>query len=460
MSQKRSNQVKTIRLADGTAGKTLRITGTPIGKGKQGAVYIKYGRGTASKQAVKIFHGCSYEAEECIKKLTTVRFPKNMPICRPKKWFKTEDGCFGYVMDLKKDGFVEYKDLLHILSRQGSGSKELPGLLILCRIAYGLSEIIDCIHEMGWVFPDLSENNFAFHPKTGLVMLFDTDNLREVSEAAAGNIAIRGTYGTMAPELVLGQSYPNVNSDHFALAGVIFQMFFHHYPYDGKAMMEEINDADYYRKFHGVDPVFIFSHSRPGRMLPREGYYREMWETWEHRIPGELKTMFLRTFETGARHPEKRPDAKAWMKLFAKLARQVAYCPECRHEMFTEGDLFDCPICKKKSRIPRIRVHTKEESYRIPFYKNQEISPFEVEGEGDSKRNFPFHDGLLPIAKVVESNGKPYLVNLDPRGKVWTCSYESIGQSVEYGAGNLFAKNACMKIPVREGEWVIWPEDN
>ena len=170
--------------------------------------------------------------------------------------------------------------------------------------------------------------------------------------------------------------------------------------------------------------------------------------------------MFLRTFETGARHPEKRPDAKAWMKLFAKLARQVAYCPECRHEMFTEGDLFDCPICKKKSRIQRIRVHTKEESYRIPFYKNQEISPFEVEGEGDRKRNFPFHDGLLPMAKVVESNGKPYLVNLDPRGKVWTCSYESIGQSVEYGAGNLFAKNACMKIPVREGEWVIWPEDN
>ena len=188
-------------------------------------------------------------------------------------------------------------------------------------------------------------------------------------------------------------------------------------------MMEEINDADYYRKFHGVDPVFIFSHSRPGRALPKEGYYREMWETWEHRIPGELKTMFIRTFETGAGHPEKRPDAKAWMKVFSKLARQVAYCPECRYEMFTDGDFFDCPICKKKSRIPGIRVHTKEESYRIPFYKNQEISPFEVEGEGDRKRNFPFHDGLLPIAKVVESNGKPYLVNLDPRGKVWTCSY-------------------------------------
>jgi len=455
MGVKSSNQVKTIRLQDGTAGKTLRIKGTPVGSGKQGAVYVKQARGNASKQAVKIFHGCSRDAEECIKKLTTVKFPKNLPICRPKKWFRTEGGQFGYVMDLKKEGYVEYKDLLRILSEQGSGSIELPNLLILCRIGYGLAEIVDCIHEMGWVFPDLSENNFAFHPKNGTVVLFDTDNLREISEAASGNIAIRGTYGSMAPELVLGQTYPNVHSDNFALASVIFQMFLHHYPYDGKAMMEEINDAEYYRKYHGTDPVFIFSRSRRDRALPKIGYYEKMWDEWEHVIPTELRAMFSRTFETGAKQPQNRPSAKEWMALFGKLAGRVSYCPECRHEMFTEGMIFDCPVCRKKSRIPYLMVHANENTCRIPFYKNLEISAFEIEGKCDKKRDFLFHDGVRPIIKVAESNGKPYLVNLDPREKTWICAYGPIEQSMEYGDGNLLAKNVCVRIPMEQGEWVI-----
>ena len=460
MGQNQNSQGKTIRLAGGTAGKTLRITKTPLGKGKQGAVYGKLGRGNASRQAVKIFHTCSKDAETCIKKLTTVKFPKNMPVCYPKKWFRTEDGRFGYVMDMKKEGFVEYKDLLRILSEQGAGSKDLPGLLILCRIAYGLAEIVDQIHEMGWVFPDLSENNFAFHPRTGLVMLFDADNLREAAEAAAGNVAIRGTYGSMAPELVLGQAYPNANSDNFALASVIFQMFFHHYPYDGKAMLEEINDVEYYQKYHGIDPVFVFSHSRQSRALPNNGYGKDLWDVWEHVIPLELKGMFCRTFEAGAKRPEKRPTAKEWMSLFSKLARQVAYCPECRHEMFVEGDFFPCPICKKKSWISHIFVHTKESVYRFPFYKNQEISPFEIGDGSDKKAVFAFHEGIRPIAKLAESSGKPYLVNLDPRGKTWTCTYGPIEQAMEYGDGNLFAKNACVKIPMRQGQWMIRLEDD
>ncbi|MBQ6855575.1 MAG: hypothetical protein IJO13_00565 [Lachnospiraceae bacterium] len=56
---------------------------------------------------------------------------------------------------------------------------------------------------------------------------------------------------------------------------------------------------------------------------------------------------------------------------------------------------------------------------------------------------------------MAESNGKPYLVNLDPREKTWICAYGPIEQSMEYGDGNLLAKNVCVRIPMEQGEWVI-----
>lgn len=457
MKQNERKRKKTIQLElfDGTAGKTLRIVEQPIGGGRQGTVYIKRGRGKARDEAVKIFHHCSPEAENAIKKLISARFPKDVPICRPKKWFHTKDGRFGYIMDLVGEDFVEYKDLIHRLTENGDQKDGLPSLAIICRICYGLAEILHCIHENGWVFPDLSENNFAFHPQKGLVVMFDSDNLRETSEAERGNVAICGTYGSMAPELVLGKSYPSRMSDNFALASVIFQMFMHHYPYDGKAMLEEINDIDYYRQYHGVDPVFAFSSKRRSRILPNTGYYQEMWDCWENVIPDQLKSMFRRAFETGASHPQKRPEPKEWMYVFYMLARKVIYCPECKYEMFAKEEQYQCPKCKKEFYIPKMWCGKRLLEVRIPIYKNREISPFEIEFSPDCHAEFPFHKAVLPIAKLVEDAGRPYLVNFDTRGTQWTCTYGKFKQTMAYGDGNLFAENVCIQIPVKNGTWTV-----
>ena len=454
-SENKGKRSITLELKDGTAGKSIRISKEPIGGGKQGSVYIKRGRGKSPDQAVKIFHQCSAEAEESIKKLIAAKFPKDVPICKPKKYFHTKDGRFGYVMDLIGEDFVQYKDLIAYLSDGGGNAEKLPNLAIICRICYGLAEIIQCIHDMGWVFPDLSENNFAFQPKTGAVILFDADNLREEAEAKAGNVAIRGTYGSMAPELVLGTSYPNQHSDNFALASVIFQMFMHHYPYDGKAMLEEINDTDYYRQFHGIDPIFAFSVKNKKRNLPRTGYYAEMWDRWEKVIPDMLKILFYQAFGIGAKNPGKRPEPKEWMYQFHRLARKVIYCPKCKHEMFADSDLCECPKCGKVSWIPSLWVGNRMLGCKIPIYKNQEISPFEIEFTKECQQEFAFHKAVEPFAKLVEDEGRPYLVNLDPRKEVWSCSYGTLMQTMEYGEGNLFAENTCIRIPVKDGTWVI-----
>ena len=76
--------------------------------------------------------------------------------------------------------------------------------------------------------------------------------------------------------------------------------------------------------------------------------------------------------------------------------------------------IFDCPVYRKKSRIPYLMVHANGNSCRIPFYKN-----------------------------------------LDPREKTWICAYGPIEQPMEYGDGNLLAKNVCVRIPMEQGEWVI-----
>ncbi|MBR5266936.1 MAG: hypothetical protein IKU20_01920 [Lachnospiraceae bacterium] len=454
MEGEKEKRVKTmvLDLESGTAGKTLRLVEKPIGSGKQGSVYIKRGRGKGPDKAVKIFHQSKPETAEAVQRIIEAKFPNNMPICKPEKYFYTKDGRFGYIMNRISDGFVEYKDLLKYLSKRDEYADSIPNLAILCRIGYGLAEIIYSIHEMGWIFPDLSENNFAFHPKTGLVMLFDTDNLRKAEEAAKGKVAIRGTYGSMAPELVLEQSYPDQYSDNFALASVIFQMFMHHYPYDGKAMIEEINDTSYYNWYHGMDPVFAFSEKRRNRVLPNTGHYREMWKRW-NMFPESLKTMFRQAFEAGALCPEKRPEPKEWMLLFHELARRIIYCPECKQEMFTDDQYCECPNCKKVNLIQEMVIGNRLQSGKIPIYKNREISPFEIECSSACKREFPFHKAVLPIAKLIEDQGLPYMVNLDKRDKAWICHYGAITQEMVYGDGNLFAENVFIRIPVNRGNW-------
>ena len=444
-----------LELESGTAGKTLRIVEKPLGSGKQGTVYRKPGRGKSQAQAVKIFHQRNQKTEEAIIHLISAKFPKDVPIFKPKKYFYTKDGRFGYVMDLLGDGFVEYKDLIKQMDQKGDQAEDVPNLSILCRIGYGLAEIIHCIHEKGWLFPDLSENNFAFHPKTGQVVLFDSDNLRKAEEVEKGNVAIRGTYGSMAPELVRGACYPNRYTDNFSLASVIFQMFMHHYPYDGRAMLEEINDEDYYQRYHGTDPVFAFSDKRRSRVLPNAGYYREKWKRWKNLFPQNLKEMFFQAFEQGIEHPEQRPEPKEWMYLFHKLSRDVIYCPECKHEMFAKDYFCECPSCGKISWIPRMQIESRKNCCKLPIFKNQEICPFQIEVPFGENVNFSFHSAILPIAKLVEDRKLPYLVNLDARGERWSCSYEKIVQIMEYGDGNLFADNVCIRIPVKDGKWII-----
>ncbi len=444
-----------LELKGGNAGKRLRVYEKPLGGGKQGNVYRKKGWGKKPDQAVKIFHNCPAEAETFIKKLTAEKFPQDIPICKPLKYFHTGDGRFGYVMELKKEGFVEYKEFIQMLENPKAPSDKIPDLSVLCRVCYGLAEIVACIHEMGWVFPDLSENNFAFHPQTGQVILFDADNLRKASDAKEGKVAIRGTYGSMAPELVCGKTYPNEYTDNFALASVIFQMFIHSYPYDGNAMLEEINDAEYYLKHHGEEPVFAFSKRRPGKALPKEGYYAELWEKWNHLFPEELRRMFLRAFEDGAHSPAQRPAAREWMELFRTLARQVTYCPKCRKEFFALNISCECPNCGKIVSIPYMYVQNGTERFRIPIFRNQEICPFELEYGANNRPEFVFHDAVLPMAKLVVAQGRPYLVNLDSRKEAWICSYGRIHQKMEFGEGNLFAENIRIEIPTQRGKWVV-----
>ena len=310
---------RTFNLKAGIAGDSLVVRAKPLGSGGQGSVYLMPARNGMPKKAVKVLENSSPEFREHIKQLTKIDFLEALPICRPEKWFETAGGKFGYVMELIEDGFVEYGNLIRGIIEQRK--EMIPTTAVLYQICFELADIICYIHTKGWLYPDFSEKNFAFHPQRGRVRLFDSENMIKMEDAANGTVFISGRYGTMAPELLLYEVMPNENTDNFALASVIFQLFMYRYPYDAKAMIGVSHDWYYYQECHGRNPVFAFSENNP-EALPKQWTFEGLWQKWDA-LPEELKKMFVLAFEDGAKNPEARPKPEEWMMLFSRLSAQV-----------------------------------------------------------------------------------------------------------------------------------------
>ena len=452
---------RTFELKDGTAGERLVVRAKPLGGGGQGSVYFMPAQNGMPEKAVKVLKNSSPEFREHIKALTETKFHRDLPVCRPEKWFETTGGEFGYIMELIGEGFVEYSELIKAVTEQRKDN--IPRLTALCRICYELSDIIRYIHGKGWLYLDFSEKNFAFHPQYGLVQIFDSENMVDMKDAAKGTTFISGSFGTMAPELLLNEAKPNEDTDNFALASVIFQLFLYHYPYDAKAMIGVVQDQEYYQEHHGRKPVFAFS-AKNKAALPRKGTFEGLWEKWDA-MPYELREMFVRAFEQGAKNPKVRPKPEEWMALFSELSTKVMYCPDCRCEVFVNGETsYKCPECGKTVKVEYLHLRYGERKRMLSLFKNQQISPYQSEPGGGEEKAFSFHQAVIPVAGILIDADGANLVNLDPRKVRWFCQYgvedeegrvREITQYWEFGEGGLLAESIYVLIPLCEENCIL-----
>ena len=105
------------------------------------------------------------------------------------------EGSFGYIMDLRPEGYYELSKILASEKYNFASFKAATEACIRIVSAFRI------LHNNGYSYQDLNDGNFFIEPKTGDVLICDNDNVAPNGR----NTGILGKPRYMAPEIVVGK---------------------------------------------------------------------------------------------------------------------------------------------------------------------------------------------------------------------------------------------------------------
>lgn len=237
-------------------------------------------------------------------------------------------GSFGYVMDLRPNGYNELSDFILGVTRFRSFKVAIDACK---RMAVAFAKL----HSIGFCYQDMNDGNFFINPTTGEVLICDNDN-------AAPNHTdtfILGTPRYMAPEIVRGESHPDVWTDRFSLAVVIFIILCMGHPLEGKRWTVPCLTPDLEKMLYGTDPLFVFDPVNHANQ-PVRGVHTYMLRRWQY-LPQYVKDAFQISFSNESMrdpsHRQERLREVDWLDVLVRFQDEIAECPSCGNEVFVQN---------------------------------------------------------------------------------------------------------------------------
>ena len=333
------------------------------------------------------------------------------------------DGSFGYLMELRP---TEYKDFsLFLLAKVHFASIDAIINAALC-ITNGFRSL----HQRGYSYQDLNDGNFFVNPKTGDVLICDNDNVAPYGE----NLGIAGKCRYMAPEVVMGKKRPDIHTDRFSLAVVLYMLLFLNHPLEGKKTMCPCLTEELERKFYGSEPVFVWDESNDTNRPVRGVHINEikLWPVY----PEFIRKVFQKAFsyevmvgnDTASRVIE-----KTWQEVFTSL-RDVTIKCSCGEKTFIDPalDSSRCVNCGKQISKP---LMLKVKKYNVALAVGTKLYACHVKYDSDdfkaikgeviSSRNDPT---LLGLKNCSETTWEAILPNGVSKGY-------PVGQVIKLGRG-------------------------
>lgn len=317
-----------------------------LGSGGQGEVYeVNAGK---ENYALKWYlpHIATSQQYEILEDLITNGAPDSSFLW-PIDLIKDGDD-FGYIMDLRPS---EYVNMFELLKRRVE-----PSFRTLCLTGFNIAKGFRELHSNGWCYRDISWGNLFINFNNGKVLICDNDNAVP-NNSDLGNIG--GTPRFMAPEIVLGNDKPSINTDLFSLAILLFLLFNIHHPLEGK-IENDIHCLDPHamKKIYGMNPVFIWDPQNKTNR-PVQGYQQNAIDFWKI-YPQFLKDMFIHSFTKGLHNPQTRSTESQWQSICIKLMNCIVYCnnEKCGVENFYDPKLDEigvghtCWNCQKTIPVP------------------------------------------------------------------------------------------------------------
>ncbi|GHU64750.1 hypothetical protein AGMMS49983_11150 [Clostridia bacterium] len=318
----------------------------------------------------------------------------------PKEITEKQFGSFGYLMDLIPPEYIGFNYFL-LTKKEG---KAVQFRSFDAALAAGLHIVraFRTLHQNGYSYQDINDGNFAINPANGDVLICDNDNIAPYGE----NLGIAGKPGYMAPEIVRGEKKPDINTDKFSLAVILFLLLFMDRPFEGKRNMVPCLTPDKELLFFGKDPVFIMDPSNPVNH-PVAGIHQNVLKRWAL-YPDFVKDLFIEAFSKEAiQDPSRRVIEKTWQEMFVKLRDLYNTCPYCGKMIFYDetADSLICPNCGRQ--LPDI-LHLNTKRYQIPLVSGNVIYQCHIDETSDdytaeaglirAKREDPFHIGIKNVS--------------------------------------------------------------
>ncbi len=333
-------------------GKKYKL-GELAGYGAQGVVYEDY----SGKKMIKLYYpsGSDIIEEDIIERLRFIRDVK-----MPKNFVAVQDivdkPYIGYVMDKVED----HKPLnTYLIPDKNMAFSEWYnqgfGLRERIFIGYIIAKAFGELERSNLSYCDISGNNILVQTgKAASIKMIDVDN---IYVAGKGTAAVLGTPRYIAPEVISRQKNPDVLSDNYSLAVLIFELLRVGHPYisddilDGTPEDEEAALAGKYAYVNDENST---------NMLPADIVLTE-----------KLKQLFERCFVNGKKNRIERPSAREFEFALLEASNKVIKCPSCGawHYPRKSGKTYEgCPWCdaisKPKARLNFYDVLTEGDDYR------------------------------------------------------------------------------------------------
>lgn len=421
----RGQKIKTV------SGGTLEVI-QKLGEGGQGIVYkVKY---NGKELALKWYFGNKLRDPDRFYRNIQNNIKKGAPtnaFLWPLEITEYFEGSFGYLMELRPQ---EYKDFsLFLLAKERFASIEAVVNAALC-----ITKGFRALHNSGFSYQDLNDGNFFVNPKTGDVLICDNDNVAEYGDA----LGIAGKCRYMAPEVVVGKKKPDIHTDRFSLAVVLYLLMFLNHPLEGKKTMCPCLTEELERKFYGVDPVFVWDPNNDTNRPVRGVHVNEIkfWPIYPAFVRRTFEEAFSHEMMVGG-DCEHRVTEKKWQEVFTALRDCITTCT-CGSETFIDVTKPECKCINCGKTIQRPPV-LKVKRSNVVMAPNKLVYGCHVIHDSD--------DFVEPKGAVVSSRNNPALLGLrNDTSNTWTAILPN-GATKPYQNGQVIKIGRGLKINFGNG---------
>ncbi|PWR75771.1 protein kinase domain-containing protein [Methanospirillum stamsii] len=327
-----------------------------IGEGGQGQVYeVESGR---KKWALKYYTKGNFATPghmENLKNLIEIGSPNQTFLWPIDLVQKPGDSSFGYIMPLRPQNF---SNLIDYVKRRIN-----PTFYSIITASFNLADSFSKLHAQGLCYRDISLGNVFFDSISGNILICDNDNIcYNNSQNGSG---IGGTAGFIAPEIVMGKTFPNRNTDLYSLSVLLFHLLFISHPLNGiRESQTECWDPEVEKKIHGSEALFIFDPDNDANR-PDPAIHQNAIMFW-NLYPNSIKKYFIKSFTEGLFNPENgRVRENEWKSALIELRDSIFYCSHCGSQVFfdpgmiknSSASMKNCWQCNTPLNIPpRIKI--------------------------------------------------------------------------------------------------------